>query len=99
MDGGGVQGEQGRQSTRTVRTNRHNLDRLNAINDFLKKLGGIHNVGMVMRDKRYRWVASVYGRHLPELREIAEPILQEIGDEDTEWRWMQGNPGEQVSGD
>jgi len=43
-----------------------------------------------MRNKRYRWAASVYGRNLPELREVAEAILQEIGDEDTEWRWMKG---------
>jgi len=27
--------------------------------------------------KRIRWVASVYGRYLPELREVAEPILRE----------------------
>jgi len=37
-----------------------------------------------------RWAASVDGRRLPELREVAEPILREIGDEDTEWRWLPG---------
>jgi len=29
--------------------------------------------------------------HLPELREIAEPMLREALEEDTELRWMQGN--------
>jgi len=35
-----------------------------------------------MANKRVRWAASVYGRHLPELREIAVPILYEILEED-----------------
>jgi len=52
--------------------------------DKVQELCGLNEVGVVMRNKRYRWAASVYGRHLPELWEIAEPILQEIGDEDTE---------------
>jgi len=34
----------------------------------------------------------VYGRHVPELQAIAEPILREVGGEDTDWRWMQGGP-------
>lgn len=34
----------------------------------------------------------MYGWHLPELREVAEAILQEIGDADTEWQWMRGTP-------
>jgi len=38
---------------------------------------------------RIRWAASVYARHLPELRTIAEPILQEVVDE-AELRWMRG---------
>ena len=46
-----------------------------------------------MRNKRYRLAASVYGRDLPELREIAEPILRQIGGEDTEWCWMRSLKG------
>jgi len=43
-----------------------------------------------MRNKRARWAASVYGRHLPELRCKAEKILkQELGEE-TLLRWMSG---------
>jgi len=30
------------------------------------------------------------GRHMPELRETAEPILREALEEDTERRWMRG---------
>ena len=43
-----------------------------------------------MRNKRIPWAASVYARHLPELREIAEPILREAIEHDTELRWRQG---------
>lgn len=39
-----------------------------------------------------RWAASVYGRHLPELREVAEPILREWIEVDSELRWMEGCP-------
>lgn len=37
------------------------------------------------------WAASVYGTPLPELREIAEKLLREVLDEETELRWMKGN--------
>jgi len=43
------------------------LYRMNAINDSLKK-----------KDKRIQWAASVYERHLPMLREVAEPIIREF---------------------
>jgi len=36
----------------------------------------------------------VYGRHLPEFREVAEPILREWVEEDAELRWMEGVEGE-----
>lgn len=32
-------------------------------------LSGVFNLADVMRNKRIRWAVSVYGRHLPELRE------------------------------
>jgi len=32
----------------------------------------------------------VYARHMPELWEIAEPILREVLEEDVELRWMKG---------
>jgi len=35
-------------------------------------------------------MTSVYARHIPELRVVAEPILREILEEDTEMRWLQG---------
>jgi len=47
--------------------------------------------------KWIRWAASVYARHLPELRAIAEPILREWV-EDAELRWMSGCPRERTVG-
>jgi len=38
--------------------------------------------------------ASVYGRRLPELREVAEPIVREWVEEDAELRWVEGVRGE-----
>ena len=32
----------------------------------------------------------MYARHMPELRDIAEPILRSVLEEDTELRWIQG---------
>jgi len=36
----------------------------------------------------------VYGRPLPELQEVAEPILREVIEEDAELRWMRGGSQE-----
>jgi len=44
----------------------------------------LNDIGAIMRNKRIRWAASVYARHLPELRAIAEPIFREVLEEDTE---------------
>jgi len=57
--------------------------------DKVQALVGLNDVGVIMRNKRIRWAASVYARHLPELRAIAEPILREVLEEDVELRWMQ----------
>jgi len=51
------------------------------------------NQAAMMTCKRIRWAASVYGRNLPELREVAEPILREWIEEDAELRWMGGVGG------
>jgi len=59
-------------------------------NDKVEALTGISELGRLIMCKRIRWAASVYGRHLPELREVAEPILREWVEEDTELRWMEG---------
>jgi len=59
-----------------------------------EELTGIAELGRLMLCKRIRWAASVYGRHLPELRKIAEPILLEWVEEDAELRWMEGIRGE-----
>ena len=59
--------------------------------DKVQELVGLNDIGVIMRNKRIRWAASVYARHMPELRKIAEPILREDLEEDTELRWMQGS--------
>jgi len=59
----------------------------------VEQLTGISELARMMMCKRIRWAASVYGRHMPELREIAEPILREWLEEDTVLRWMEGNNG------
>jgi len=51
---------------------------------------GLDGLDMIMQNKRIRWAASVYARHIPGLKKIAEPILMEILEEDTEMRWMKG---------
>jgi len=38
-------------------------------------VSGVSDVEYLMAAKRIRWAASVYGRHFPELAEVAEPIL------------------------
>jgi len=52
--------------------------------DKVQALSRLNDIGTVMANKRDRWAASVYGRHLPELREIAEKILREALEEDME---------------
>jgi len=64
--------------------------------DKVREIYGVSELGYLMASKRIRCAASVYGRHLPELREIAEPILQKVVEEDTELRWMRGVPEEQA---
>ena len=49
----------------------------------VEELTGISGLARMMMCKRIRWAASVYARHMPELREIAEPILREWIEEDT----------------
>jgi len=58
--------------------------------DKVQALVGLNDIGVIMRNKRIRWAASVYARYIPELRAIAEPILREVLEEDVEVRWMQG---------
>ena len=60
----------------------------------VEELTGITEIERLMLRKRIRWAASVYGRHMPELREIAEPILREWVEDDAELRWMEGVKGE-----
>ena len=59
----------------------------------VEELTRISEIGRLMMRKRIRWAASVYGRHLPELREVAEPIVREWVKEDAELRWMEGTRG------
>jgi len=58
--------------------------------DKVQELVGLNSLEEIMRNKRIRWAASVYARHMPELRKIAEPILREILEDDVELRWMGG---------
>jgi len=60
----------------------------------VEELTGIAEVGRLMLCRRIRWAASVFGRHLPELREVAEPIGRELVEEDAVLRWMNGIKGE-----
>ena len=60
----------------------------------VESLTGISELGRLMMRKRIRWAASVYGRHIPELRKVAEPILREWIEEDAELRWMEGSKAE-----
>jgi len=59
----------------------------------VEELTGIAEIGRLMLCKRLRWAAPVYGRHLPGLREVAEPIVREWVEEDVELRWMEGIRG------
>jgi len=57
--------------------------------DKVQALCRLNDVGVMMHNKRIWWAASVYARNVPELREIAEPILQEVLDEGLEMMWRQ----------
>jgi len=57
--------------------------------DKVHALVGLNDVGVIMMNKRVR-AASVYARYLPELREVAEPILREVIGDEVELRWMEG---------
>ena len=63
--------------------------------DKVQALVGLHDVGVVMMNKRIRWAASVYARKVPELRVIAEPILKEAIGEEVELRWVVGVSNEE----
>jgi len=56
--------------------------------DKVQALVGLKDIGAIMMSMMIRWAASVYARHMPELREIAEPILREAIGEEGELRWM-----------
>ena len=43
----------------------------------VEALSGMKNLDEWFRKCKIRWLASVYGRHLPELRHVAENILQQ----------------------
>jgi len=58
--------------------------------DKVQALVGLQDIGVIMLNKRIRWAASVYARHMPELRAIAEPILRKAVGEEVELRWMEG---------
>jgi len=62
--------------------------------DKVQALVGLNDIGIIMSNKRTRWAASVYARHIPELRTIAEPILRAAIGEEVESRWMEGVGGE-----
>ena len=53
-------------------------------------ISGCDEIQEVFKKKKIRWAASVYGRHLPILRNAAEKILEgEYGGHNINWRWME----------
>jgi len=65
--------------------------------DKVQALVGLGDIKDIMRNKKIRWAASVYARHLPELRAVAEPILRDALGEECQLRWMKGgDPGKSV---
>jgi len=56
----------------------------------VEQLTGITELRRLMQNERVRWATSVYGQHLPDLREVAEPILREWIEADSQLRWMDG---------
>ena len=56
----------------------------------VEALCGIDSLDEWFRKKRIRWAASVYGRHLPALRPIAEKILQKRYEGyNVQFKWME----------
>ena len=56
----------------------------------IESLSGIDSLDEWFRKRRIRWAASVYGRHLTELRPIAEKILQQRYEGyKVQFRWME----------
>ena len=55
----------------------------------VEALSGIEDLGEFFRKKKIRWAASVYGRHLPILKDVAQRILSQTYEtRDVQWRWM-----------
>jgi len=52
--------------------------------DKVQALVGLNDIGVIMRNKRIWWAASVYARHAPELWKIAVPILREVLEDDVQ---------------
>ena len=61
-------------------------------NTRVEDLSGMEELERAMKKKRIRWTASVYGRHLPILKPIVQPILEELFDtENAIFHWI-GDP-------
>ena len=55
----------------------------------VEALSEIDNLDEFFRKHKIRWAASVYGRHLPKLRQVAENILQQRYEwHNVQFRWM-----------
>ena len=58
----------------------------------IEALSGIDNLDEWFRKRKVRWAASVYGRHLSELRPIAKKIVQQLEryeGHNVQFRWME----------
>ena len=53
----------------------------------VEELTGIADLQRLMQNKRIRWAATIYGRHMLELRGKAEQILREFLEEDMVLTW------------
>ena len=55
----------------------------------VEMLSGVEDIAQVVRKKKIRWAAPVYGRHLPILRETAQEILHQVFEmQNIQWNWM-----------
>lgn len=55
----------------------------------MRTLSGVEDLGEVFKRKKIRWAASVYGRCLPILRDLAQDILNDTYDtHNIQWCWM-----------